>query len=62
MDGIARISTHHQIHYTLIHNVHGKGGYLHTFGALDPVQVVQMTPHLSSILRIIVAVMMLYSN
>ena len=25
------------------------GGYSHTFGALDPVQVIQMGPHLSSV-------------
>lgn len=35
--------------YTLLRNLHGLGGYSHTFGALDPVQVIQMAPHLSSI-------------
>jgi isocitrate lyase len=35
--------------YGLLKNLHGVGGYSHTFGALDPVQVVQMAPHLSSI-------------
>ena len=35
--------------YTLLRNLYAKGGYSHTFGALDPVQVTQMAPHLSSI-------------
>lgn len=35
--------------YSLLRNLHSRGGYSHTFGALDPVQVVQMAPHLSSI-------------
>jgi isocitrate lyase len=35
--------------YTLLRTLHSKGGYSHTFGALDPVQVTQMAPHLSSI-------------
>ena len=35
--------------YSLLSNLYGVGGYSHTFGALDPVQVVQMAPHLSSI-------------
>jgi len=35
--------------YSLLTRLHSKGGYSHTFGALDPVQVVQMAPHLSSI-------------
>jgi len=35
--------------YSLLHSLHSVGGYSHTFGALDPVQVVQMAPHLSSI-------------
>jgi len=35
--------------YTLLRTLHDHGGYSHTFGALDPVQVVQMAPHLSSI-------------
>eukprot|EP00580_Thalassiosira_gravida_P018497 CAMPEP_0201672036 /NCGR_PEP_ID=MMETSP0494-20130426/31312_1 /ASSEMBLY_ACC=CAM_ASM_000839 /TAXON_ID=420259 /ORGANISM="Thalassiosira gravida, Strain GMp14c1" /LENGTH=589 /DNA_ID=CAMNT_0048153567 /DNA_START=197 /DNA_END=1963 /DNA_ORIENTATION=+ len=35
--------------YSLLTQLHSKGGYSHTFGALDPVQVVQMAPHLSSI-------------
>jgi isocitrate lyase len=35
--------------YSLLTKLHASGGYSHTFGALDPVQVVQMAPHLSSI-------------
>mmetsp|Transcript_198 Transcript_198/g.271 ORF Transcript_198/g.271 Transcript_198/m.271 type:complete len:575 (-) Transcript_198:209-1933(-) len=35
--------------YSLLRPLHNKGGYSHTFGALDPVQVIQMAPHLSSI-------------
>lgn len=35
--------------YNLLTSLHSVGGYSHTFGALDPVQVVQMAPHLSSI-------------
>jgi len=35
--------------YSLLSSLHSAGGYSHTFGALDPVQVIQMTPHLSSI-------------
>ena len=35
--------------YSLLTSLHASGGYSHTFGALDPVQVVQMAPHLSSI-------------
>ncbi|ACI64459.1 isocitrate lyase [Thalassiosira pseudonana CCMP1335] len=35
--------------YQLLTSLHAAGGYSHTFGALDPVQVVQMAPHLSSI-------------
>lgn len=35
--------------YNLLTSLHAVGGYSHTFGALDPVQVVQMAPHLSSI-------------
>ena len=36
--------------YTLLRNhLFPAGGYSHTFGALDPVQVTQMSPHLSSI-------------
>ena len=30
--------------YSLLHSLHSVGGYSHTFGALDPVQVVQMAP------------------
>lgn len=33
----------------LLTQLYGKGGYSHTFGALDPIQVTQMAPHLSSI-------------
>jgi isocitrate lyase len=35
--------------YALLRNLHARGGYSHTFGAMDPVQVIQMAPHLSSI-------------
>lgn len=35
--------------YSLLSSLHSVGGYSHTFGALDPIQVVQMAPHLSSI-------------
>jgi isocitrate lyase len=35
--------------WTLLTGLYGRGGYSHTFGALDPVQVIQMAPHLSSI-------------
>ena len=35
--------------YSLLKNLYSVGGYSHTFGALDPVQVTQMAPHLSSI-------------
>lgn len=35
--------------YRLLTQLHAAGGYSHTFGALDPVQVTQMGPHLSSI-------------
>ena len=35
--------------YTLLKQLYAVGGYSHTFGALDPVQVTQMGPHLSSI-------------
>jgi isocitrate lyase len=35
--------------YTLLQQLYQIGGYSHTFGALDPVQVTQMGPHLSSI-------------
>jgi len=35
--------------YKLLRNLQRVGGYSHTFGALDTVQVVQMAPHLSSI-------------
>jgi isocitrate lyase len=35
--------------YKLLRNLQRVGGYSHTFGALDPVQVVQMAAHLSSI-------------
>eukprot|EP00804_Cyclotella_cryptica_P003186 CCRYP_013789-RB/>CCRYP_013789-RB protein AED:0.14 eAED:0.14 QI:270/1/1/1/0.66/0.57/7/949/569 len=35
--------------YSLLSSLHNTGGYSHTFGALDPVQVIQMAPHLSSI-------------
>ena len=30
--------------YSLLTSLHATGGYSHTFGALDPVQVVQMAP------------------
>mmetsp|Transcript_163 Transcript_163/g.362 ORF Transcript_163/g.362 Transcript_163/m.362 type:complete len:594 (-) Transcript_163:71-1852(-) len=35
--------------WRLLTDLHAVGGYSHTFGALDPVQVIQMSPHLSSI-------------
>lgn len=35
--------------WSLLTELHKVGGYSHTFGALDPVQVIQMAPHLSSI-------------
>jgi Isocitrate lyase len=37
--------------YSLLKALHDnhRGGYSHTFGALDPVQVIQMAPHLTSI-------------
>ena len=35
--------------YSLLTKLHKIGGYSHTYGSLDPVQVVQMAPHLSSI-------------
>lgn len=35
--------------YVLLRQLQNVGGYSHTFGALDPVQVIQMGPHLSSI-------------
>jgi isocitrate lyase len=33
----------------MLSSLHNVGGYSHTFGALDPVQAVQMAPHLSSV-------------
>jgi isocitrate lyase len=35
--------------YAMLSSLHNVGGYSHTFGALDPVQAVQMAPHLSSV-------------
>jgi isocitrate lyase len=35
--------------YDLLTKLHKVGGYSHTFGALDPVQAIQMAPHLSSV-------------
>jgi isocitrate lyase len=35
--------------FTLLDQLYAVGGYSHTFGALDPIQVTQMAPHLSSI-------------
>lgn len=35
--------------YALLKKLHAVGGYSHTFGALDPVQAIQMAPHLSSL-------------
>ena len=35
--------------WALFKELHKKGGYSHTFGALDPVQVVEMAPYLSSV-------------
>ncbi|GMI10715.1 hypothetical protein TrLO_g9023 [Triparma laevis f. longispina] len=35
--------------WNLLTKLQQKGGYSHTYGALDPVQVIQMAPHLTSI-------------
>lgn len=35
--------------YDLLTRLYKVGGYSHTFGALDPVQAVQMAPHLASV-------------
>ena len=35
--------------YRLLRKLQTVGGYSHTFGALDPVQAIQMAPHLSSV-------------
>jgi len=35
--------------WKLLTALYGKGGYSHTFGSLDPVQVTQMAPHLATI-------------
>jgi isocitrate lyase len=35
--------------YSMLSSLHNVGGYSHTFGALDPVQAIQMAPHLSSV-------------
>eukprot|EP00590_Aulacoseira_subarctica_P010244 CAMPEP_0172428578 /NCGR_PEP_ID=MMETSP1064-20121228/46943_1 /TAXON_ID=202472 /ORGANISM="Aulacoseira subarctica , Strain CCAP 1002/5" /LENGTH=544 /DNA_ID=CAMNT_0013173435 /DNA_START=154 /DNA_END=1785 /DNA_ORIENTATION=+ len=35
--------------YKMLTDLHRLGGYSHCFGALDPVQVIQMAPHLTSI-------------
>lgn len=35
--------------YSMLSALHHIGGYSHTFGALDPVQAVQMAPHLSTV-------------
>lgn len=35
--------------YKMLTTLHQRGGYSHCFGALDPVQVIQMAPHLTSI-------------
>lgn len=35
--------------YRLLTQLHKVGGYSHTFGALDPVQAIQMAPHLSTV-------------
>jgi len=35
--------------WTLLSSLNAVGGYSHTFGALDTVQVVQMAPHLTSV-------------
>jgi isocitrate lyase len=35
--------------FDLLTRLHRVGGYSHTFGALDPVQAIQMAPHLSSV-------------
>lgn len=33
----------------MLSSLHNANGYSHTFGALDPVQAIQMAPHLSSV-------------
>jgi len=35
--------------WKMLNEMHAKGEFSHTFGALDPVQVAQMAPHLSSV-------------
>lgn len=35
--------------HKLLTDLYARGGYSHTFGALDPVQVTQMAPHLATI-------------
>jgi hypothetical protein len=35
--------------FGLLQKLYRVGGYSHTFGALDPVQAIQMAPHLSSV-------------
>jgi len=47
--GVAFSSGQSEKLYSLLTNLYGVGGYSHTFGALDTVQVTQMAPHLSSI-------------
>ena len=37
--------------YSLLSSLHSVGGYSHTFGALDPIQVVQMAPRESNRIR-----------
>ena len=47
--GVAYSSMQSDKLYSLVRNLKNVGGFSHTFGALDPVQVTQMSPHLSSI-------------
>lgn len=35
--------------YNLLYQLYPRGGYSHTFGALDPIQVIQMAKHLATI-------------
>jgi isocitrate lyase len=47
--GVAFSSQQSDKLWHLLTRLHKVGGYSHTFGALDPVQVIQMAPSLSSI-------------
>jgi isocitrate lyase len=47
--GVAFSSQQSDKLFGLLQQLRTVGGYSHTFGALDPIQVIQMGPHLSSI-------------